>query len=97
MTNIQPNEFNTDAGKEWIRGLLHDGNIKDLCITFTKKDGSERKIRATLVESKIPMEKQPKTPTGSQTSTEAIRVFDTEIAEWRSFRWDSVKQVTFEM
>ena len=103
MINTQvKHEFNTEEGREWIRGLLHDQHIKDLRITFTKKDGTERTMRPTLIESRIPMDKQPKTSVGveeataSQTSGSAIRVFDTEVQEWRSFRWDSIKEVRFD-
>jgi hypothetical protein len=104
MINTQVNhEFNTDEGREWIRGLLHDQHIKDLRITFTKKDGTERTMRPTLIESRIPLDKQPKTSVGveeatnSQTSGSAIRVFDTEVQEWRSFRWDSIKELRFDL
>lgn len=82
--------------KTWTLGVLHDDNIKDLCVTFTKKDGSERAMRCTLVEAKIPKDKQPKTEgTAGSSSGSAVRVFDTEKSEWRSFRWDSVTKVEF--
>ena len=86
--------------KTWTLGVLHDNNVKDLCVTFTKKDGSERKMFCTLVEGKIPADKQPKSQasdstTAGQGNDSAIRVFDTSIAEWRSFRWDSVTKVTY--
>lgn len=88
--------FDNDEGKTWLRGILHDQNITDLCITFTKKDGTERQMRATLAESRIPTDKQPKSEGAtSQTSGSALRVFDTEIQEWRSFRWDSITKVEF--
>lgn len=93
-TEVDIKEFATPEGKEWIKGLLHDENIKDLCITFIKKDGTERQILPTLVESRIPSDKQPKTQ-GASFTDEAVRVFDTEIQEWRSFRYDSVKRVHF--
>lgn len=99
MINTQvQNQFDTDEGKEWIRGLLHDHDIKDLRITFTKKDGTQRTMRPTLIESRIPLEKQPKTKTEiSETSGSAIRVFDTEVKEWRSFRWESITEVKFNL
>lgn len=83
--------------KNWTLGLLRDENIKSsVRVTFTKKDGSERVMSCTLVESRIPSDKSPKsTDEGETTSTaaSACRVFDTEIGEWRSFRWDSVSNV----
>jgi hypothetical protein len=93
-TEVDIKEFATPEGKEWIKGLLHDEVIKDLCITFIKKDGTERHIRPTLIESRIPSDKHPKTE-GSSFTDEAVRVFDTEIQEWRSFRFDSIKRVNF--
>ena len=89
--------FTTPEGQEWLRGLLHDDITKDLCVTFTKKDGTERAMYCTLLESKIPEDKRPKETQQQSTSTggSALRVFDTVTNEWRSFRWDSIKRVEF--
>ena len=95
------NEKEFEDFKKWTLGLLHDENLKsDMCVTFTKKDGTERKMQCTLVSSKIPADKQPKSISESETpstSGSAVRVFDTDIGEWRSFRWDSVTKVEFEL
>jgi hypothetical protein len=99
-TNVE-HSFNTPEGKTWLLGVLHDDVCKDLCITFTKKDGTEREMHCTLIESAIPEDKRPKTSVGleeetnSQTGGSAVRVFDTDKGEWRSFRWDSIKRVEF--
>ena len=82
--------------KTWTLGVLHDNNVKDLCVTFTKADGTEREMYCTLVEGRIPTEKLPKAQqAGSQNTGSAVRVFDTEKGEWRSFRWESVIKVEF--
>ena len=85
--------------KEWTYGLLCDEHAKDLCITFTKKDGTERKMFCTLSAGRIPADKTPKetSSNSSQTSGSAVRVFDTEKQEWRSFRWDSVIKVEYSL
>jgi hypothetical protein len=84
--------------KTWTLGVLHDESIKDLCITFTKKDGTLRDMRCTLSEGRIPTDKQPKGEgTSSKDSGSAVCVFDTEKQEWRSFRWDSVTKVSFNL
>ena len=93
--NNDINNFDSDDGKNYVHSLLHDESVSDLCITFTKKDGTERVMHATLLESKIPTEKQPKEGSVVKHSSAAQRVFDTQIGEWRSFRWDSVKAVSF--
>lgn len=80
----------------WVKGLLHDSNIKNLCITFTKSDGSAREMRCTLVESTIPTDKIPKN-TDRPTSTTTQRVFDVDKQEWRSFKWESITHVSFDI
>lgn len=83
--------FDTPEGREWIRGVLR---MHETTITFTKKDGSERKMLCTLMEDKIPSEKTPK-GAGKAQSEESIAVFDVEKQDWRSFRFDSVKGIKF--
>lgn len=89
-------DFTTTEGQQWLKGLLNDENVQDLRITFIKSDGTERVLRGTLAESKIPTERQPK-GTNRISSQDAQRVFDIDIGEWRSFRWDSVKSVEFSL
>ena len=90
--------YTFDEFKQWTLGVLHDDNVKDLCVTFTKKDGSERAMQCTLVEGRIPADKTPKTQSEAGTNSgSAVRVFDTEKQEWRSFRWDSVIKVEFSL
>jgi hypothetical protein len=98
MQTVFSNEKEFEEFKTWTLGLLHDRNTKDLCITFTKKDGTQRDMLCTLVEEAIPQDKQPKTEgTTSTSSGSAVRVFDTQKQEWRSFRWDSVTKVSFNL
>lgn len=92
MKTIPANQ--TPEFQDWLLGLLHDEHAKNLCVVFTKKDGTERTMRCTLAESRIPAEKIPQSKeANSKTSGSALRVFDEEKQEWRSFRWDSIKEV----
>ena len=99
MSKTTEHAFTTPEGQTWLKGLLRDDITKDLCVTFTKKDGTTREMYCTLSESRIPADKQPKSgveeATNSTTGGSAIRVFDTVANEWRSFRWDSITNVTF--
>lgn len=98
MQTVFKTDKEFDEFKTWTLGILHDDKIKDLCVTFTKKDGTVRDMRCTLCEGRIPTDKQPKTEgTSGSDSGSAVRVFDTEKQEWRSFRWDSVTKVSFEL
>lgn len=91
----------TPEFKTWLKGLLVDEHAKNLCVVFTKKDGTSRELFCTLDESRIPSTKLPKAQEGGSTvrnfSDDAARVFDTDKQEWRSFRWDSVKEVRFDL
>lgn len=92
----EPNEKNAfadESGRVWLRGLLKERVVE---ITFTKKDGSERVMKCTLSENLIPQaENSSDTAKNRKTSDEALPVYDLEAEGWRSFRWDSVKQVNF--
>ena len=98
MTNDVKNTIYTEMSekdqkqfRKWLRGVL---KMHETTIIFTKKDGSERKMRCTLNENAIPSEKAPKNAGKSQ-SEDAIAVFDVEKSDWRSFRFDSVKKIEF--
>lgn len=81
-----PNDFRTDVLQKLRTDVV---NVK-----FTKADGSEREMLCTLIESKIPSDKRPKgTEEDRSTSGSAVRVFDVEKGEWRSFRWNTIISV----
>ena len=102
MSDIMPNGTNPKADwtdddwsifETWIRGVLHS---TDTQITFTKKDGTERVMRCTLDPELLPpapVLAEGKVP--RKESTTAIRVYDLDLKEWRSFTTKSVKSITF--
>ena len=100
MQTVKDPLGNDPKFQTWLKGLLHDESTKDLCVVFTKKDGTEREMFCTLSAGRIPADKKPTqetSTTSSQTAGSAIRVFDEEKSEWRSFRWDSIKEVRFNL
>ena len=82
-------EFATPEGKDWLKKQLMFDKTK---VVFTKKDGTEREMICTINHHYIPDEKQPK-GLGKAKSEDALAVFDIELNEWRSFRYDAVKSV----
>lgn len=80
-------QTNLEVLKEDVLQKLRTG---ETTVRFTKVDGTERTMRCTLVESNIPADKRPKEGTTGGTAGSAIRCFDLDIGEWRSFRLDSV-------
>ena len=77
--------------REWLVDNLFEGVVE---VTFTKKDGTERIMKCTLAEQKIPDEHAPKGVERAK-SDEAVAVFDLENNGWRSFRWDSLTNIEF--
>ena len=74
-----------------LKSALAKGVVR---ISFNKKDGTLRTMDATTYGPMIPAEYQPKHEDERNYSNEVQRVFDTEINEWRSFRWDSLVSYT---
>jgi hypothetical protein len=77
--------------KQMIIKALHS-NDDGVTVSFTKKDGTDRDMLCTLIESKIPEDMKPKTE-GTKASDSTLRVFDLEKQGWRSFQWDTIKTV----
>ena len=72
-------------------------SILPVPVTFTKMDGTTRKMNCTLSKALIPQDKAPK-GTGSEKLKEdktTVRAFDTDIQEWRSFKVASVISIGY--
>jgi len=82
-------EDNQLAFRDWLKSMLRMGGVE---LTFTKTDGSERVMNASLEESKIPVY-ESKTGRTKVPNDEVISLVDIDIGEWRSVRYDSIKQV----
>jgi WYL_2, Sm-like SH3 beta-barrel fold len=78
----------------WLKSVLQTGPAT---ITFTKVDGTERVMKCTLEAKDLPPIvplAEGKTPRKETTSTKALRVFDLEKKEWRSFTVKNLKQIS---
>lgn len=82
--------------QKWLKGVLREGVTT---ITFTKKNGDERVMKCTLNEEYLPSIEKEASEISEvrQTSNTSLSVFDIEVNGWRSFRWDSVKGVNFNL
>ena len=77
---------------KWLKDIL---TVTEATITFTKVDGSERVMKCTLEASKLPVVelKEDAKPRKQSDSTKALRVFDLEKNEWRSFTIKNIKRI----
>lgn len=72
--------------KQLIIGYLANGEVK---LDFTKVDGTERSMIATLREDLVvPYENKSGRTRKKNDSVQAV--YDLEEDGWRSFRWDSL-------
>ena len=80
--------------KDQMMEKLREGSCS---VTFTKKDGTERSMTATLNFDFIPEEKQPKgTGKAQPDNSPIIRAFDLVKGEFRSINTDTVTVFTSE-
>lgn len=97
------NEKELKLFKKWLKGHLNFGPVT---VTFTKKDGSERMMLCTTNKDIIPIDPVHKTNTDNpidfpkpkkdrKPNDEVMPVYDLEANAWKSFRWDSIKEIRF--
>jgi hypothetical protein len=86
-------DFTDTETRNWLRDLLKSEVVT---LTFTKKDGTQREMVATLSEARIPKTEKSTESAGTRKySDEAQPVYDVEAKGWRSFRWDSLSKLEF--
>ena len=103
-TAYQEAADNQKAGfRRWTESLLRNGPVT---VEFVKSDGTLRTMRCTLdqslIDAPMPMSTNlgltdPKIPTRTQTRTRDVHVqtvWDLEAQQWRSFRYDRLKNIT---
>ena len=88
-------EKETKLFKKWLKSHLAFGPVT---VTFTKKDGTERVMKCTTSLALVPVEpvvEGVETKREKKVNEDVMPVYDLESKHWKSFRWDSIKQVTF--
>jgi len=76
--------------ESWLRGMLSTDTVT---VTFTKKDGTDRVMNCTTNPTVVPKVEIKEGATPRKQSETTMRVFDTDIKEWRSFTTKSIKQI----
>ena len=78
---------------KYSRSQLSDILVEqEAIIGYTKKDGTERDVHATLIPNRIPEVKTP-----SPVKETHLTVFDTEKQQWRTLLVDQIRNITFEI
>ena len=78
---------------KYSRSQLSDILVEqEAIIGYTKKDGTERDVHATLIPNRIPEVKNP-----APVKETHLTVFDTEKQQWRTLLVDQIRNVTLEV
>lgn len=80
--------------KRWLKSHLRHGPVT---VIFTKKDGTERTMLCTTSKDLTPVVESTEPKKERKPNDEVMPVYDLESKAWKSFRWDSLKQVRFEL
>ncbi|MEY4331514.1 MAG: Enterobacter phage [Bacteroidota bacterium] len=88
------NEKEFKLFKKWLKGHLAFGPVT---VVFTKKDGTERVMECTTATSLVPIVESTEPKREKKVNDDVIPVYDLENKAWKSFRWDSIKQVRLEI
>lgn len=85
-------EFEREQFKRWLNGLLRG---QEVVVDFVKANGEFRSMKCTLSEShgaKYSNNESKKKP-----NTDVCVVWDINQDAWRSFRWDRIKRIQFDI
>lgn len=90
----QASEEDKKLFREWVTGALR--TTASVKIHFRKKDDSIRIMECTLMPELLPVYEK-KTERTKAINEEVCSTYDLEKAEWRSFRFDTVTMVEFDL
>lgn len=79
--------------KKWLKSHLSLGPVT---VIFNKKDGSERVMLCTTNKDLTPkpqVKEHTKLAVERKINEDVVPVYDLESKAWKSFRWDSIKQI----
>jgi hypothetical protein len=79
--------------KKWLNDHLRYGEVT---VVFNKKDGEKRTMKCTLNPDMVP-QLEKKTERVKEVNEDVCPVYDLDKQGWRSFRYDSVTEVNFEI
>ena len=88
----QASDSEREIFKNWMIGLLREHEI---IVDFVKADGDARSMKCTLNENLGA--KYSNNVSSKKSNPHVCVVWDCEQAAWRSFRWDRMKRVQFDL
>jgi hypothetical protein len=81
--------------RDWVKGLLQE---REVTVDFVKADGEFRSMKCTLSEDLgAKYTKKNATENTRKPNLDTCVVWDLNRQAWRSFRWDRMKRIQFDL
>ena len=80
--------------RDWVRDLLKE---REVTVDFEKANGELRSMKCTLREDLGAKYTVKENATPKKPNPDVCVVWDVNQAAWRSFRWDRVKRIQFDL
>ena len=80
--------------KDWIQNLLHE---RAVTVDFEKATGELRSMKCTLNQDLGAKYTVKENTTPKKPNPDVCVVWDVNQSAWRSFRWDRIKKVQFDI
>jgi len=80
--------------RDWVKGLLQE---REVIVDFVKADGEFRSMKCTLREDLGAKYTVKENTTPKKPNPDVCVVWDVNQAAWRSFRWDRIKRIQFDL
>jgi hypothetical protein len=97
----QPAQYYVTASDEeraifrnWVRGLLQE---REVTVDFEKATGEFRSMKCTLREDLGAKYTMTESKNPRKSNPDVCVVWDTGQQAWRSFRWDRMKRIQFDL
>ena len=90
---VSASDAEREIMRDWVTGLLRE---REITVTFNRADGAERVMRCTLQASMVPQivreNSEPR-----KYNPDVCAVWDVKQGAWRSFRWDRITRIEFDL
>ena len=80
--------------RDWVRHLLRE---REVTVDFEKATGEFRSMKCTLCEDLGAKYTVKENATPKKPNPDVCVVWDINQAAWRSFRWDRMKRIQFDL
>ena len=80
--------------REWLRGLLRE---REVTVDFEKANGEFRSMKCTLCEDLGAKYTVNANKVSKKPNSDVCVVWDTGQQAWRSFRWDRMRRIQFDL